>query len=183
MLLVVHLWVLYRKCSHKTSLGCHKTSADGSRAHTFTLKDEVQPVTPRSWYHVKSVCVCVDKHVYMCASVAVGGDPGLQMALVCVCTERVQASRLPSDHDEPCARNTQDHCTMTFSRVGVWHCCSDSVNCSVSDAVMFSRDWRNVVQGNWLKGFWRKSKRHRQTQTERPRKERWASNKFELKRF
>ncbi len=27
----------------------------------------------------------------------------MQMALVCVRTERLQASRLPSDHDKPCA--------------------------------------------------------------------------------
>lgn len=50
--------------------------------------------------------VCVDKHVYMCTSVGVGGDPGLQMALVCVCTERLQASRLPSDRDEQRVRAT-----------------------------------------------------------------------------
>lgn len=37
-----------------------------------------------------------------CAGVAVGGDPGGQMVLVCVCTERLQASRLPSDHDKTC---------------------------------------------------------------------------------
>lgn len=44
--------------------------------------------------------------MYMCTSVAVGGDPGLQMALVCVCTERLQASRLPSDRDEQRVRAT-----------------------------------------------------------------------------
>lgn len=44
------------------------------------------------------VCVCVR------AGVAVGGAPGPQMVLVCVCAERLQASRLPSDRDKTCVR-------------------------------------------------------------------------------
>lgn len=39
-----------------------------------------------------------------CAGVAVGGDPGVQMVLVCVCAERLQASCLPSDRDKTCVR-------------------------------------------------------------------------------
>lgn len=60
----------------------------------------------------------------VCVSVAVGIDPGLQMALVCVCTERLQASRLPSDHDEPCAHtfalaHTRDHVQLLFQGSGL----------------------------------------------------------------
>lgn len=76
----------------------------------------------------------------VCASVAVGGDPGMQMALVCVCTERLQASRLPSDHDKPCAHTHMLRTTNTdFSTVGsenspkVSMCCFDAANDSFTD--------------------------------------------------
>lgn len=46
----------------------------------------------------------------MCAIVAAGVDPGMQMALVCVCTERLQTSRLSSDHDKTCTHTrSQTH--------------------------------------------------------------------------
>lgn len=100
LLIVQHIWIeTVAKASFRLSQYAEHLPPR-PQMYTFTSKDEVlQPLTPNSWYHVKCVCVL---------SVAVGGDPGMQMALVCVCTERLQASRLPSDHDKPCA-HTHTH--------------------------------------------------------------------------